>query len=161
MKKRLIILITVISILVSSTSSYGASVLDLGNLTGQQNILVLETSNGSILIFTLYFQFGILTTYVASGGIIGRDIWLYGSEDIPGLTKESIDMAAHNEVHIHVYEADNITNPSLRHHKIVNGEVGSKLENLNLNLDTGKLYIIVFRDESGTVLEVKKILLSE
>jgi hypothetical protein len=103
-------------------------------------------------------------------GFGGDDfIYLYGSEDLPGMGKRRIEITANNEVtnfyekvyYVYVFEANDIAAPNPIQHKIINGEVDFKIQNLDLKLEKGKLYFIVFCDGKGAVLDVKKIIVAE
>ena len=98
----------------------------------------------------------------------GDIIYFYGQEDLGGYGKSNSEnfvnikeVNSNEDIHVYVYEANDIANPNLTLHKIVKGDVGYKLEILNLNLERGRLYIVVYRDKSGGVLHVKKLILAE
>lgn len=159
MKKILMTIITSIILLISSSTVYSLGFDDLGDFRGL-DMYYYGTGYGVNTVYFMYFQFGSIIR-----GLPGGDIYyFYGEEDLPGLGKKSYEITENNHndlIRIDVYEANNLNNPVSIENKIVNRNNNYNFENLNLNLIDNKLYIIVFRDERGVVLDVKKILLTE
>lgn len=163
MKKLYLIACTIIFLLLGNVSAYSVpSVADLGNPTGE--IQTFYFLNGGSLgrMHIIGFQFGILIKGLGGGDII----YLYGQGDLPWYTKSSNGIITSNEkvnlddnIYINVFEASNISNPVSIQQKIVNGNVSDNLQ--SLNLENGKLYIIIYRDKSEDVLDVKKIMFTE
>jgi hypothetical protein len=116
-------------------------------------------------IWIRYYQFGMVTSCVEFED--GNVLYQYGSEDLTDICKKgNYETIANNEVtkfdekvYVDLYEANNIANACSVQHKILNK--GEEFNIQNLNLEKGKLYIIVLRDEIGAVLMVKKIMPSE
>jgi hypothetical protein len=162
MKKLLIkIFVVAAAFIVMNTSLYSIPLEQLGNFQRADMIGYNVIEGRWVTIF--YFQFGMVTR-----GFGDDIIYLYGQEDLPGggsggWGKGNIENFANinEDIHVYVYEANNIANPHPTKHKIVNGEVDFKLQNLNLHLEKGKLYFIVFCDGKGAVLHVKKLILAE
>lgn len=157
MKKRIIIFITACILIISSSSAFSYG--NLGDFRGADSYYY-DTGFGVISIYMMYFQFGTIIRGFGGGDII----YYYGEGDLPGRTKKSLDITYEGQninydhlVNVNVYEAQNLANPTSIKHLLVNKKDNYGLENLNLNLEENKLYIIVFRDESGAVLNVKKI----
>lgn len=164
MKKLLIKIFVVAStFIVMNISLYCIPLQQLGNFLRAEQIGYNLAEGRWVSI--LYSQFGMITR-----GFGDDIIYLYGQEDLPGggYGKGNIENFANNmevnsneDIHVYVYEANSIANPHPTKHKIVKGSDGFKLQNLNMNLERGRLYIVVFRDKSGGVLDVKKIILDQ
>ncbi|MCA9747754.1 MAG: hypothetical protein KC414_01485 [Romboutsia sp.] len=155
MKKILMIIITSIILVISSSPVYSLGYEDLGDFRDAY-IFHIYDGWGMYPVSILTFQFGIIIRGVSGGDIM----YFYGEEDLPGLAKKSYEVAENNYnglIQVDVYEANNLNNPVSIENKIVNRNSNYNLENLNLNLVDNKLYIIVFRDERGVVLDIKKI----
>ncbi len=138
----------------------------LGNFIGFGEIFILGADEYGLEWFqSMYFQNGEIIKWYHGGRI--TTIVGYNVDGDLGWTKNAVQ-AINNEavnseedVHVYVYEANDIENPIPIQHKIAKGDIGSKLQSLNLNLDRGRLYILVFYDVKGAVLEVKKVILAD
>lgn len=158
MKTRILIIISSVMILISTFTVHAT--FDLGEFRGGPELDHLLVDGRLVLVSTTYWQFGILTTFTNGWPPI---IYYYGQEDLPCCYgKGNIENFANinEDIHVYVYEANEIANPIHSKHKIVKEDVGYQLQNLLLNLERGRLYIVVFSDEKGAVLDVQKILLN-
>jgi len=160
MKKRILI---IISVIILFTCGFSVKGRDMGNIVGSVNVEWWCIDGCGFGVSTIFFDFG-TRTYFGNGWDCIE--YYYGEEDLPHLAKSNVEIVAKNEVissdekaNVYVYEANTIGNQIPKHYKIAKGDVGNKVQNLNLNLEKGKLYIIVFCDEKGKVLDVKKIIL--
>ena len=152
-------IITSIILMISSSPVYSLGYNDLGEFRGIDTYYDISLY-GVNTVYFMYFQFGTIIRGFPGGDIM----YFYGEEDLPGLAKKNLEISDNDQnnnyddlVHVNVYEANNLNNPVSIENKIIYRNNNYNLENLNLNLVDNKLYIIVFRDERGVVLDVKKI----
>lgn len=158
MKKFFLTLFTAITTFLVSSSSLYSYTEELGDFVSHE---VAGFGYGGWITF-FYYQFGFVVRGFGGGDII----WLYGEEDLPGMTKRSIEDIGFNEeirfneeVHVYVYEADDLAKPNPQEQKTIKRGDAYTLQ--DLNLEPGRPYIILFRGKSGSVLDVKKIILTE
>lgn len=156
MKKLLIkIFVVAATFIVMNSSLYSLPYEQLGDFKRSEKTMPFH---GTWISF-LYFEFGMVTR-----GFGDDVIYLYGQEDLPCCYgKGNIEKFANinEDIHVYVYEANDIANPIPTKHKILKGDVGYKLQNLILNIEKGRLYILLFSDEKGAVLDVQKIILDQ
>lgn len=159
MKKIIMIIITSIFLVVTSSRVYGLDYNDLGDFRSVDSYYCYN-GNSVITISVLCFQFGIIIRGFPPGDII----YLYGQEDLPGMGKSSNELKTNyenisstNDIYVDVYDISNIMNPISVKHKRIRKDISNDIQNLNLDLRSGKLYIMVFRNTTGAVLEIKKI----
>lgn len=122
-------------------------------------------------VSTLVFEYGTMTYFGDGRPPVG---YLYGQEDLPeppdDLCKTIAQIKRNSNMclYIDVYEAGHLSKPVAVRNKLsnedfflVDGELRYKLQTRELNLESGKPYILMLIDNNGTLLKVDKILISE
>lgn len=160
MKKTILkVMLFAVTLVIMNNSLYSNSFEDLGDFIGIER-LGFNLTEGR-WITNVYFQFGMITK-----GVGDDTIYLYGEEDLPGLGKRSIGLIDSNkniesddDISVYVYEANDLANPIPKTIMKIDNISGFNLK--NLDLESGKLYIILFSDINGKVVNVKKIIITE
>ncbi|MFA7625995.1 MAG: hypothetical protein WCZ17_03025 [Candidatus Kapaibacterium sp.] len=169
MKKAIILIILYLLSMQLQSRPIFATPIDyarLGAYLSSEHVLLGADENGLEFYDIFYFRHGCIIKWYHGGRIttiVGYDVdgdggWTKSALQI--INDEAIGKSNKN-IDVYVYEAKDIAAPNPIQHKILNGEVDFKIQNLDLKLEKGKLYFIVFCDEKGAVLHVKKLILAE
>jgi hypothetical protein len=172
MKKQIIIILVVAVLLTSGVFVYGmpSSSWTLGKVVYREPTEEWIIDGWKFGVSTIVFEYGTIT-YFGDGRPPTE--YHYGQEDLPGAPDDMCKTIAVNQigdfgedVYFDIFVAENLKKPMNNQTKlnkkdisVINGIIKYDFQNLNINIENGKPYIIVLRNEKGIVLQVDKVIL--